>query len=169
MLILFSGVPGSGKSSLALAVARHYQIPLYGRDILSQFLYQRHLITDNTIDSYLLMFTLAEQNMRLGIGAILDGTYPKREFRQQAQALADSYDMPFKAVWCKISDRNLWRERWHQRQQAGSSSHWMDFTWNDVLAIERRFEAWEGKQALVVDAVQPFDENFKRVLAYVSI
>ncbi|MEL6309923.1 MAG: AAA family ATPase [Chloroflexota bacterium] len=168
MIILFSGVPATGKTALARAVAQHYQLPILTRDALNQFLYMRELISENTIDSYLLMLELATQFADVGTGVVLEGVFPRAEFRQTARTIATQHNMPFYAIQCIMSDHDLWKKRWQARRDAGSQSHWMTFTWDDVLQIKSRFEAWDTANVVTVDAINSIDSNLARILAHIN-
>lgn len=169
MLVLFSGLPGSGKSTLAEAAARHFKIPVYARDNLQSFLYRNQLVTGNTVESCLLLFTLAENNLQLGIGTILDSTFPQVEFRQRAKKLAEANCIPFKVVYCYTSDREVWQRRWYERKAQQTISHWYDFTWDDVLAVEECFVEWNTEDILMIDAMNPLNDNIAKVIKYLSL
>lgn len=169
MIVLFSGLPGTGKSTLANAVSKTYKFPLLARDSLQKFLYEREFIAGNTIDGYLLMLHLAEQFAACDVGVILDGTFPRHEFRAAAHKIATEHNLAFAAIHCVTSDRAVWRERWHTRKATGTSpSHWIDFTWDDVLRIEQSFEPWEQHSVLTLDAIQPVSANLDRLWEYLD-
>ena len=47
-LILFAGMPGSGKTTLARMVARQLKLPLFSKDRVQRVLRDHHLAAENT-------------------------------------------------------------------------------------------------------------------------
>ena len=76
-LIIFSGLPGTGKSTLAKAVGRHPLIPVFAKDWLEATLLRSELVPshpDKPLGSagYQLLTTLAERQLLLGQSVTLD-------------------------------------------------------------------------------------------------
>lgn len=84
-LIVFSGLPGTGKSLLAEAVGRELGIPVYAKDWLEgSLLNSTVILKDKKKDlgwvGYDLLSTLAERQLMLGQSAILDALHPPNPF-----------------------------------------------------------------------------------------
>ena len=76
-LIVFSGLPGTGKSRLAEAVGRVLGIPVFAKDWLEATLIRSELIACNQNKplgsaGYQLLTTLAEPQLMLGQSAVLE-------------------------------------------------------------------------------------------------
>jgi predicted kinase len=110
-LVLLSGLPGCGKTTLARKIAESLHIPLFAKDRIQSTLRTLELADRTTADGYHLLLDLADEQLSLGVSAILDAVFPMEGFRQTARALAGRYQAEFRA----ISDEAIWRERMRQR------------------------------------------------------
>ena len=80
-LILVTGLPGTGKSTLARAVARHFAIPLIGKDTIKEPLFDVIGAADRQDSrclsdaSFAVMFALLRDCLAAGIDVILEGNF----------------------------------------------------------------------------------------------
>lgn len=164
-LFMFSGVPASGKSTIAKAIATHYKIPYFARDDTQRFLGQQGLVTENTIDGYLWMLEMARIQCGLKIGCVLDAVFGKQGFRDDAQTIADATSAKFIPIYCTCSDKTLWNTRWHQRVEANHPAHWNNPTWADVERIANNFEPWTHPDVIRLDTVDRFELNIAKIIS----
>lgn len=167
-LFFFSGPPGGGKTTFATHLAQYYKIPLFSRDHIQSFLYQRNLINGSTLDGYYWLLSQAEFQLNLGVSCILDAVFPKHEFRQTAAQIADKYGATFYPIHCYCSDQTLWKSRWHQRASADDGAHWMEFKWADVERIAAYFEAWDHPNLIQIDSAQDHADNINALLSMIE-
>jgi predicted kinase len=165
-LILFSGLPGTGKTRISQALASHLKIPLFTKDRLQSRLRIQGLREENTIDGYLLILDLAEQQLALGISTILDGVFPFTEFRQKASQIATQHKALFRPIYCYCSDIELWKERITAREQ--NVPDWTPVGWDEVKRIQPEFLAWKKNTALPLDAADDFDQNLSKATAWIQ-
>ena len=170
-LIIFSGLPGTGKSHLAEAVGCVLPIPVFAKDLLEATLVRsglgKHQYCQERLGyaGYELLTTLAERQLQLGQSAILDSVATFERIRQQWRDLAARYEATFGVIECICSDESLHRSRLNGRQR--HIPDWVELSWADVLAVRERFEPWTDDR-LVVDAVNPVEENITVVLTYLG-
>jgi predicted kinase len=99
--IVFSGLPGAGKSSVAEAVGRELAIPVFAKDWLEATLVRCELqpqsegATGLGYAGYELLTTLAERQLQLGQSVILDSVAGTESVRAQWRDLAAKYS----ATW----------------------------------------------------------------------
>ena len=167
-LIVFSGLPGTGKSTLAEAVGRQLGIPVFAKDWLEATLVRSELTASNPDKplgsaGYQLLTALAERQLMLGQSGILDSVATTQTIRDAWRALAEQYEAQWRVIECICSDESLHRARLTMRQR--NIPGWYELQWSDVEHVKQYFVPWEGER-LVVDMAVPFDENLHKSIAY---
>ncbi len=125
-LIVFSGLPGTGKSALAEMVARECCIPVFAKDWLEATLVRCELTPmrqDKPLGSagYELLTVLAERQLMLGQSVILDSVTSTNSIRTAWKQLAEQYHARWVVIECICSDEEIHRMRlgksptWHSR------------------------------------------------------
>jgi len=167
-LIVFSGLPGTGKSTLAEAAGRQLRVPVFAADWLLGSLTPfggYHLDELLKIGAELLT-TLAFRQLELGQSAILDFPAEDLATRSRWRSLADTAGAEFRVVVCACSDRKLHRARLERRQRGIPGWH-EGGNWTNVERRLAEFPPWTG-EVLVTDAVRPLAQNLATVLEHVT-
>jgi predicted kinase len=167
-LIVFCGVPGTGKSALAEAAGRQLRVPVFAVDWLLGSLTPfggYHLDELLKIGAELLT-TLAFRQLALGQSAILDFPAEDLATRTRWRTLASTAGAEFRVVVCACSDQKLHRARLEGRERGIPGWH-EGGNWANVERRLAEFPPWTG-EALTVDAIQPLAENLATVLEYVA-
>jgi predicted kinase len=161
-LIIFTGLPGTGKSTLASAIAQRLKIPLFARDRLEHTLRLSGIeYPASAYTAYDLMTTLAREQLNTGQSAMLDSVASPPKLRETWLALAQDYHADVRVIRCICSDEAV------HRQRIAARDHWQPFTWEDVEKSKRSYVAWEI-EALTLDAVRPAEENIAAAVAYIN-
>ena len=165
-LIVFSGLPGTGKTALAEAVGRKLGIPVFAKDWLEATLLRCELIPSSEerplgSAGYELLTVLAERQLMLGQSVILDSVASTESIRSSWKQLTVKYDADCLIVECVCSDESIHRARMENRQR--HIPGWHELDWDDVESVKSYFAPWDETR-LVVDTVALLDENVNTVL-----
>jgi predicted kinase len=165
-LILFSGLPGSGKTTLARMVARHLRIPLLGKDRFQSALRTHGLAARATPDGYHLMLDLADEQLSLEVSIILDAVFPKDGFRLAARDIARRNGANFRAIYCYCSDETIWQERMKERQEF--VPNWTPVDWDEVQRLRAFYQPWDPQTTLFIDSLNDLSENLALTLRWIQ-
>lgn len=167
-LIVFSGLPGTGKTTLAETIGREMRIPVFAFDWLMSVIVPFDILPSNRVSAeigYGLLTRLAERQLTLGQSAILDSVAGLAAGREQWRVLAAAYGATFYAIETICSDEALQRSRIEGRTRG--IPNWYELTWANVEQSRANFQAWDGAR-LVVDAVEPLAQNLERIREYLG-
>lgn len=98
MLYIFSGLPGTGKSTLSAALAREFRVTYLRVDVVEQAMRVAGTWVDGP-EGYIVCYDIASQNLRLGLDVIADTVNPIHETRQAWREVADSKFRFWKSKW----------------------------------------------------------------------
>lgn len=172
-LILFSGIPGTGKSTLSEKIAQTLHIPVFSLDwvlgamLLSEFPVQKERFYITTASALLTM--LSQRQLTLGQSAILDTPANTVAERKHWQNLAQSHSAAFYGIETICSDIVLHRRRVDGRKRGIPG--WHDTVdWSHVERMRSAREVWTANEGeyLTIDTVHPFDENVQTILKHVK-
>ncbi|MGD9049023.1 MAG: AAA family ATPase [Anaerolineae bacterium] len=164
-LVLISGLPGTDKTKLAYELGKRLKVPVFAKDRFQSQLRLLGLTDREGPAGDNLLFDMADQQLSLGLGAILDAVFSKHEFRQKAHDLAERHSADFKPILCYCSDDTVLKKRMETREQ--SVPHWSPVGWDAILTIRAYFEPWNEISALHLDAVEDFQRNLSRSLDWI--
>ena len=165
-MIVFSGLPGTGKSRLAEALGRHLGIPVFAKDWLEASLLRSGLdSTENQLGfaGYGLLTTLADRQLTLGQSVILDSVTSTETIRNTWRSLANQYQADWRVIECFCSDESLHRSRLQIRKR--NIPGWHELTWSDVQKVKQYYPTWQ-EERLTLDMAYPFEENYAKARAY---
>ena len=144
MLIVFGGLPGTGKSTLAARLAREMGVVYLRIDTIEQSMRNAGQTVAGP-EGYLVACSLAEDNLRQDKSVIVDAVNPIELTRDYWRDLAKRLAIRLVEIQVVCSDRKEHRDRVESRAPDIPGHRLPD--WQQVL--DREFEPWEG--AVLVD------------------
>jgi len=164
-LVLFSGPPGTGKSTLSYALSRATGWAVIAKDGLDRTLESRSADPWSPLIAYHLMLGIADLNLRQGTSIILDAVFGRVDFRRQVSAMAAQHGARFHAVVCHCGDAMLWQQRVEERPEMISG--WTPADWAEARRSAASFEPWADPH-LLLDAADPLTFNLDLLLQQVT-
>lgn len=163
-LVIFSGLPGVGKSTLADKLARELRWPLLKIDDVIGKVPENPNIEfwDSKVD---ILLDLVNTQLDLSLDVIVDSVFMNMD-RQHAQELARKYQVRFFPVYVFLSDEKIWRERVTKRFDELNDPD--AATWERIQHQREHFAQWEKDTALFIDSINPVEENFASVLNFIN-
>jgi predicted kinase len=168
-LIVFSGLPGTGKSALAETIGRESGIPVFAYDWLMGVIEPFEIVPSSLMRAeigYGLLTRLAQRQLLLGQSALLDCVVGWTSKREEWRQIAAESGASFYAIETICSDEALHRARLEGRTRGIPG--WHELTWADIERSRSNYQAWTFER-LVVDAVHPLEQNLEQVRRYLGV
>lgn len=160
-LIVMRGYPGTGKSTIARAIAHALDAPIIDRDIIRQTAVD---ILGNLPEtgrfSYELMFALTKEQLKLGLSVVVDTPLTYQTTYKQALHLANSFGVPMLVVHCQCPPE-VQRNRLEGRK--GEVSQFQLTSWEEWERWQPIFEVFDD-DGCIIDTSQPIHDSLKKVL-----
>jgi len=163
VLIIFSGLPASGKTTLARELARRRGAVYLRIDTIEQAIAPTK---DTPIDEagYRVGYAVAEDNLRLGRVVVADSVNSLRVTREAWRNAARRAGVRFVDVLIVCSDQDEHRRRVETRQVDIAG---LDLpTWQDIL--RREFEPFDHEHIVIDTAAGSVEQSFAELEASLS-
>jgi predicted kinase len=150
MLIIFAGLPGTGKTSIARELACRLGALYVRIDSIEQAIRESSAITGSLDDAgYRVGYAVAEDNLRLGRTVVADSVNPLGLTRDAWVDVADRAQVRAVEIEVVCSD-----PREHRRRVETRAADIAGFTmpaWDDV--VSREYHAWD-RDRIVIDTAR---------------
>ncbi|WP_395599924.1 AAA family ATPase [Pseudomonas sp. B19125] len=165
MLIVFSGLPGTGKTTIASELARRINAVYLRIDVIEQALRDANVLTgDVGASGYGVANALALSNLRMGQTVIADCVNPLKESREAWQAVAATAGVEMLDIEVVCSDLLE-----HQRRvegRTGDIAGLVPPSWQSVSVHE--YQAWAETPLTVDTASVTAAEAVEVILAHIT-
>jgi predicted kinase len=162
MLIVLSGLPATGKTALASGVARALGAVLLSVDPVDSALASAGVEETGPpgLAAYAVVGAMAEDNLALGATVVVDAVNAVGEAKTFWIELARRLDTRLLAIEAVLSDGAVHRSRLAGRVRELAIA---EPTWEAVVLRRDEWVAWPFAP-LVVDSIEPLDDNVARIL-----
>jgi predicted kinase len=166
-VVVFTGLPGTGKSTLAAHAAKALAAPVFGWDWILAALRPYSDLQDalQAMDGptyvsvgWSVMWNLTIAQLRIGRPVILDAVARATQI-EQTQAVAAEYGASCLVVLTNCSDEELHRFRVEGRNR--DIPGWHELDWPHVQGVKQRFTPPSAD--LVLNAAESLESNLARL------
>lgn len=168
MLIILGGLPGVGKSSIALCLAEKLQAVYLRIDSIEQAIKDAAKFHEDNVgigpitEGYFVACAIAKDNLATGLTVIVDSVNPIEFTRSKYREVAEKEKVPYLEVEIICSDKYIHQKRVETRQSTIDNGLQLP-SWKNV--IDRVYEKWESKAMVVDTAKYSVDEAVELILS----
>lgn len=168
MLIVFGGLPGTGKTTISKELAKRLKAVYLRVDTIEHTLKNLEGYPDSLVigsEGYLLSYAIAKENLSLGLDVIADSVNPititRHDWRQVAKD-ANTFFGEFELICSDIKEH---QDRIESRV-ADIDGHQLP-TWIDVQ--NRDYEPWDSVSKLVDTSRHTVDESVQKIIECIKL
>lgn len=165
-LIVLSGLPGSGKSAIAVQLARRLKLPVFSVDPIESAIIKAGIERsfETGLAAYLVAEALADEQLKLGNSVIVDAVNAEEEGKDVWRGLARKHGLTLTVLLVIVSDRAVHKQRLESRVKGLHG--FSEVTWGMVEAREQVFTAWK-EPTLTLDSSRELGANVEEALQYI--
>lgn len=164
-LVVIGGLPATGKSTIARALAQLHQVPYVRIDTIEQALTRSGIADVSGTAGYITGYALAAEQLRLGISVVVECVNPIEVTRNAWFATAQHNSANLLNVEVICSDPDEHRRRAEQR--VVDIPDLVLPTWQEIL--DRDYEPWTTERLVLDTAIMNPDSAVQRITARMFI
>lgn len=160
-LVVIGGLPATGKSTIARALAQRHQIPFVRIDTIEQALIRSGIADGSGTAGYITGYALAAEQLRLGLSVVVECVNPVEATRNAWSATAQHNSARLLSVEVICSDPDEHRRRAERR--VVDIPDLVLPTWQEIL--DRDYEPWTTERLVLDTAIMDSDSAVRRITA----
>jgi predicted kinase len=164
VLIVFGGLPGSGKTTLSRAIAQELHAAWLRVDLIEAALWRAKIAQDQPtgLGAYSVAFALAEVHLHMSTPTVVDAVNPIEAPRQGWRDLAASVGVPLYVIEVVCSDP---AEQRHRVETRVSDMPGFEYpSWQELMS--RDYEPWTEPRLTLDTATVSFEDCLDRIRTY---
>lgn len=166
-LIVMSGLPGSGKSTIAERLAERLKLPVFSVDPIESAIIKAGIQRsfETSVAAYQVAETLASEQLKIGNSVIIDAVNAEEDGKDVWRGLARRHGLELIVLLVIVSDRALHKQRIESRVRGLHG--FSEVTWERVEAREKVFTAWK-EPTLQLDSARALETVVEKAIRYIS-
>lgn len=166
LLIITSGLPGSGKSTIAEGVAKKLSLPIFSVDPIESSIIKAGIEKsfETGLAAYLVAETLANEQLKLGNSVVVDAVNAEEEAKDVWRRLASKHGLDLTILDVFVSDQALHRKRLEARVR--NLHGFEEITWERVQERQKAFTPWK-EPTLRLDSSDDLQANIKKAVEHI--
>lgn len=153
MLIVVTGLPGTGKTTIAESLAKEIDAVVFSTDKIRKMIFEKPVYNEE--DKRIVydeLFSLTGKYLASRKNVILDGTFYTKALRQRAKEVGKTFSENVYFVYCETPEELL-KERIDKRKDKFS-----DADYSVYLKMKKIFEEFED-DVIIIDTSNPVNTN----------
>lgn len=165
-LVIFSGLPGTGKTTLAYQVAARLNLPILRIDDIVDAIPEHMAAHADPFweDMIAILLSLVEAQLSIGFSLVVDSVFMGAD-RRIAEDLAARFRARYRPIYTFVSDETVWEQRVSQRAETYPDENMA--SWVSIQEQRKDFWPWPAGSALFIDGVNGLEDNLDRITAYI--
>ena len=165
VLVVMSGLPGTGKSAIADALGHELGAPVLSVDPIEAAIWRCGIVPsfETGVAAYEVAAVLAEHQLSLGLAAIVDSVSSVEVARDMWRQAASRAGAQLRVIEVVCSDERVHRQRLAGRRRAIEG--FPEPSWDEVQQRRAEWEPWTDDR-LVIDTMSTLDENLADALRF---
>jgi predicted kinase len=166
-LIIISGLPGSGKSTIAKSLAAKLSVPLFSVDPIEAAIIKSGLKRsfETGLAAYLVAEALAGEQLKCRLSVIIDAVSPVQEARDMWHNLVRTHHATLIIIEC-VLEREMHKKRIESRIR--NMYGIPEVSWQDVEDRRKTYLPWK-EERLVLDTATTHENNVEKALEYIHL
>jgi predicted kinase len=166
-LIVMSGLPGSGKSTIAERIAEKLLIPVFSVDPIESAILEAGVQQgfETGLAAYIVAATLASEQLKRGISVVIDAVNAEEEGKNTWRELGRKYGLTPIVLEVVVSNQALHRRRIESRVRGLHG--FGEVTWDQVEARRKKLTPWK-EPTLLLDSAHDLDANVAMAVRYIQ-
>lgn len=153
MLIVVTGLPGTGKTTIAETLAKDIDAIVFSTDKIRKMIFEKPVYNEEDKRIvYNELFSQTGKYLAIGKNVILDGTFYTKALRERAKEIGKSFCEEVYFVYCETPEELL-KKRINKRKDTFS-----DADYSVYLKMKKIFEEFE-EEVIIIDTSNPVDTN----------
>ncbi|HAT8649777.1 TPA: AAA family ATPase [Legionella pneumophila] len=165
MLIIFGGLPGTGKTTISKQIAKQLNAVYLRIDTVEQAFKKLSGFAEHWVgpEGYMICYAIALDNLKLGLPVVADSVNPIAITRNDWQKVAMDANAPFIEIELVCSNAKEHQRRIETRK-ADIPGHNLP-NWIDVL--NRDYEPWQSKSIALDTSEYSVEESVEIIMDFI--